>query len=164
MSLHIRHRLDIPVPVAVGSGCPAPHTSLPLAPGPELDREIERRVFSRAPGRAIPPFSTEEWTATALAELVARQTGWTCEVGEQHGAWSALWIEHPEESPAPAGRRRILSMVTASGPTRALAICRSLIKATRCPRWPGVSQPAASTPAIEPLPEAGTGVVSRLRH
>lgn len=164
MSLHIRHRLDIPVPDAVASGCPAPHASLPLAPGPELDREIERRVFSRAPGRAVPPFSTEEWTATALAALVSRQTGWTCEVSEQHGAWSAMWIEHPDESPAPPARRRILSMVTASGPTRALAIRRSLIKTSRCPRWPGVSEPASSAVASEPLPEAGTRVVSRLRH
>lgn len=165
MSLHAR-RLDIPVPDAVASGRSVSHASLPPASGPELDREIERRVFARAPGRSVPPFSSEDWTATALAELVSRQTGWTCEVSDQHGSWSAMWIEHPGASPAPAARRRILSMVTASGPTRALAICRSLVKATRCPGWPGVSRPGAFDleSASAPPPDARTEAASRRRH
>ncbi len=163
MSLNIR-RLDIPVPEVVASGRFVSHASLPPASGPELDREVERRVFSRAPGRSVPPFSTEDWTATALAELVSRQTGWTCEVSEQNGAWSAIWIEHFDASPAPALRPRILSMVTASGPTRALAICRSLVKATRCPGWPGVSRPGAFDLPVAPRPDARTEAVPRRRH
>ncbi len=163
MSLHIRS-LDIPVLDAVASGRLVPRASLPPTSGPELDREVERRVFSRAPGRSVPPFSTEDWTATALAGLVSRQTGWTCEVSELHGAWSAMWIEHPGASPASPARRRILSMVTASGPTRALAICRSLVKATRCPGWPGVSRPGGFDLESARPPDAEMGVVSRRRH
>ncbi|MEP6801811.1 MAG: hypothetical protein ABJC07_07735 [Acidobacteriota bacterium] len=103
----------------------------------DLDREIERRVFLKAPGRAVPPFSTEDWTAAALAQQVSRQTGWACEVSEHDGTWSAIWFETPRPS-SDLAPQKILSRITASAPTRALAICRALIKATRCPAWPRV--------------------------
>ncbi|MCA1582003.1 MAG: hypothetical protein LC796_11565 [Acidobacteria bacterium] len=163
MSLHISP-VDILVPEALPSGRSFPHTVLPPTSGPELDREVERRVFAGAPRRSVPPFSTEDWTATALAELVSRQTGWTCEVTEQNDAWSAMWIEHPDPSPAPPARCKILSMVTASGPTRALAICRSLVKATRCPGWPGVSRPGGFDLPGLPAPEPEMGAGPRRRH
>ncbi|MEO8191512.1 MAG: hypothetical protein ABI682_14315 [Acidobacteriota bacterium] len=160
MSLHIRHRAEIFIPEAVAFGrSPVGPTSLPPESGPELDREIERRVFSRAPARAVPPFSTEDWTATALLELVLRRTGWKCDLTEQDGTWSAMWIEYPGVSSAAGSRSKILSMITASAPTRALAICRALLKATRCPRWPGISRGNRSDDAAparlarQPLPE-----------
>ena len=107
------------------------------APGTELDREIERRVFGRASGGGVPPFSTQDWTAAALAQLVARRTGWSFDVAERDGIWSAIGIER---STAPSGpgpvRGRILSLVTTTGETRAHAICRCLLQASRSPRWP----------------------------
>ena len=70
--------------------------------------------------------------------------------------WSAMWIEPP--AGAPTKPRRILSLITATGPTRAAAICRALVRATRCPRWPEAcpQDPAAaversSKPARGPL-------------
>ena len=109
-----------------------------LPAGEELDRQIERRVFGRVPGRSVPPFSTEDWTAVALAELVSRQTGWWFDVVERDGTWEAMWIELPPPGGSEHGsRRRILTLVTATASTRALAICRSLVKATACPRWRG---------------------------
>ena len=162
MSLHIRQRADVPVPNAVVSLPVPPRTStLPPESGPELDREIERRVFSRSPGRAVPPFSTEDWTATALAQLVTRQTGWECEISEQDGTWSAMWIEYPRTATAPSSRHRILSMITAAAPTRALAICRALIKATRCPRWPRIPPGGVEVKFAGALPRVGPGSRSR---
>jgi hypothetical protein len=105
-----------------------------LPAGEELDRYIESRVFGRAAARSVPPFSTEEWTATALAELVSRETGWRFEAALRDGTWEAMWIEYPR-----TGRRRVLSLTTATAPTRALAICRALIKATGSPRWPAMA-------------------------
>ena len=128
----------------------------PLEPGPELDREIERRVFGRTSTRPVPPFSTQDWNAQALAELVSRQTGWWFDVTEREGVWSAMWIEPP--AGAPTKPRRILSLITATGSTRAAAICRALVRATRCPRWPEACRqdPAGaverpSKPPQEPL-------------
>ena len=123
----------------------------PLEPGPDLDREIERRVFGRASRRAVPPFSTQDWSAQALAELVSRQTGWWYDVSEREGVWSAMWIEPP--AGAPTRPRRILSLITATGPTRAAAICRALLRATRCPRWPEACRQDAAVTVKPPLPE-----------
>jgi hypothetical protein len=125
----------------------------PLEPGPELDREIERRVFGRTSTRPVPPFSTQDWNAQALAELVSRQTGWWFDVSEREGIWNAMWIEPP--AGAPTRPRRILSLITATGPTRAAAICRALLRATRCPRWPETCRQdphvTAEKPSSEPL-------------
>jgi len=105
--------------------------------GVEIDREIERRVFGRVGGGAVPPFSSEDWTAAALAELVARRTGWTFDIAQRDGVWEAMWVERPAAAAAPgAKKRRIQSLVTATGATSALALCRSLLRATSCPRWP----------------------------
>jgi hypothetical protein len=110
-----------------------------LPAGEELDRLIEARVFGRGAARSVPPFSTEDWTATALVELVSRLTGWRFEAALRDGTWEAMWIEYPAKpSDGPRGRR-VLSLTTATGSTRALAICRALIKATGSPRWPSVA-------------------------
>ena len=120
----------------------------PVEPGPDLDREIEERVFGRTSTRQVPPFSTQDWNAQALAELVSRQTGWWFDVSEREGIWSAMWIEPPVG--APTKPRRILSLITATGPTRAAAICRALLRATRCPRWPGACRRDAAIPPESP--------------
>lgn len=116
------------------SNAPFARPSEPVSAGPDLDREIEQRVFGRQSSRPAPPFSTEDWTASTMAELVARQTGWTFDVMRQDGVWSAMWIERPQASAGP--KRRVLSLVTATAPTRPLAICRALLRAAGSPRWP----------------------------
>lgn len=107
-------------------------------PGAELDREIERCVFGRAPGGKVPPFSTQDWTAAALAHLVARRTGWSFDVVERDGIWSAIGIERSTPTPktVSSGIPRIVALVTSTGRTRAHAICRCLLRASRNPRWP----------------------------
>jgi hypothetical protein len=145
MAVQIRHsyRLEAPTPDQSGSRHDADiaswrrSRSTDLPSGAELDRQVEWRLFGRLAGRNVPPFSTEDWTAVALAELVARETGWWFDVTERDGTWEAMWIEHPPLSIQSTSRRRILSLVTATAPTRALAICRSLLRAAGCPRWPG---------------------------
>jgi len=110
-----------------------------LPAGEQLDRQIERRVFGRDSEKSVPPFSTEDWTATALAELASRRTGWWFDVAERDGVWEAMWIEHPPISEERKPGDRILSLITATASTRALAICRSLLRAAACPRWPAAS-------------------------
>ena len=156
MAVQIRHsyRLEDPTPDQsdevhtddLASWRRSRGTDLPS--GPALDRQIEWRVFGRAAGRSVPPFSTEDWTASALAELVARQTGWWFDVTQRDRTWEAMWIEHPPVPLHASSRRRILSLVTATAPTRALAICRSLLRAAACPRWPGrVAEGTPTRPA-----------------
>ena len=123
-----------------------------IEPGPDLDREIERRVFGRSSNRPAPPFSTNDWNAQSLAELVSRQTGWWFDVCEGEGVWSAMWIEPPVG--AATKPRRILSLITATGDTKAAAICRALLRATRCPRWPGIPRDAAAGAPAGPAPAA----------
>ena len=129
-------------------------SSEPLEGGPELDREIERRVFGRSSVRSTPPFSTQDWSAQALAELVSRETGWRFEVSELDGRWSAMWIEPP--AGVATKSRRILSLITATGETRAAAICRALLGATHCPRWPPTCREGAAVPA----PAGGSRMLS----
>jgi len=125
--------LDVEM-VSTSSHASSARSGAPPSPGPDLDREIERRVFGRESSRPAPPFSTEDWTASTMAELVARRTGWTFDVMRQDGVWSAMWIERPQASAGP--KRRVLSLVTATAPTRPLAICRALLRAAGSPRWP----------------------------
>jgi hypothetical protein len=98
--------------------------------GPELDALLHARVFGGETGGRVPPFSTRDWTALALAELVSDRTGWKYQLLEQGKGWTAIWFE-------PHARRGSLSaLVSSRAPTRALALCRALLKAVGSPRWP----------------------------
>jgi hypothetical protein len=91
--------------------------------GPDLDREIERLVLGIAPGDAVPPYSTDDATAAGLAARFCRERGWwRFEKKEVYGGWSVGWIEE--------GQPYLHSAypVRSSAPTRALAICRSLLR------------------------------------
>ena len=88
-----------------------------------------------------------------LALDVSRRTGWICEVSTSGGLWSATWIENRRRAPGDARRRKIGALVTATAPTRALAICRSMLKAARMPRWPLAFAPSGQNPK-EPRPES----------
>src|SRR5262249_37329144 len=97
-----------------------------------LDAQLHNRIFGEHSGGSVPPFSTRDWTALALAELVSDRKGWKYQLVEQGGGWTAIWYE-PHH-----GRGAISALVSARGPTRALALCRALLKAVRSPRWPRV--------------------------
>lgn len=94
--------------------------------GPELDRLIEREVLGKEPGMDVPAYSIHEPTAVALAARFSRDRGWWhFEKHEVYGGWSVGWIE--ESHPLLVSVQPIRS----SAPTRALAICRSLLKVVR---------------------------------
>lgn len=96
--------------------------------GPELDRLIEREVLGREPDKDqdVPAYSIHEPTAVALAARFSRDRGWWhFEKHEVYGGWSVGWIE--ESHPLLVS----VQPIRASAPTRALAICRSLLKVVR---------------------------------
>lgn len=91
--------------------------------GRDLDRRIEREVWGAENGEAIPSYSTDEAVAVALARRFSREKGWWFfERKEVFGGTTVGWIS--EAQPLLVSVRPI----QASGPTRALAICRSLIR------------------------------------
>jgi hypothetical protein len=91
--------------------------------GPGLDREIERRVCGVEPGVVVPPYSSDEATAVALANRFSRTRGWWFfEKKEVFGGSAFGWIQ--ESQPLFVS----VHPIQASAPTRALAICRSLLK------------------------------------
>jgi len=91
--------------------------------GPALDREIERRVLGVEPGSHVPPYSTDETAAVALANRFSRTRGWWFfEKKEVFGGSAFGWIQ--ESQPLFVS----VHPIQASGPTRPLAICRSLLK------------------------------------
>jgi hypothetical protein len=93
-----------------------------LPAGPELDRQVARLLGGRLDA-SIPPYSTDDATAVELAKRFSKEWGWWhYEKREVHGDWSVGWIE--ESQPL------LLSIhpIRLSAPTRALAICRSILK------------------------------------
>jgi len=104
-------------------------------PGRELDRQMAREVLGIEPGDAVPPYSTNDVTAAALAERFSKERGWWhFERREIYGGWSVGWIA--ESQPLLVS----IHPIRASAPTRALAICRSLLKVARSSRSPQVSE------------------------
>jgi len=91
--------------------------------GEGLDREIERRVCGVEPGGHVPPYSTDEAAAVGLANRFSRTRGWWFfEKREVFGGSAFGWIQ--ESQPLFVS----VHPIQASAPTRALAICRSLLK------------------------------------
>jgi hypothetical protein len=83
---------------------------------------------------SVPPYSSEDWAAAALAELVGRQSAWSFHLGFCGNAWMATFTENGKKK-AELPNAPVASFVAATGRTRALAITRALLKVTRCPRW-----------------------------
>ena len=103
--------------------------------GRDLDRRIEREVWGTSDnGEKIPCYSTDEAAAVALARRFSREKGWWYfERKEVFGGTTVGWIS--ESQPLLVSVRPI----QASGPTRALAICRSLLKVAGSMEHPVVS-------------------------
>jgi hypothetical protein len=102
--------------------------------GPEVDRLVARRVLGDGAQPAVPPYSSEDWAATALAELVGRHSNWSFHLSFCGTAWMATFTEKGERK-KDGLQPALASLVSATGRTRALAISRALLKVTRCPRW-----------------------------
>jgi len=109
--------------------------------GLELDRKIAREVLSVELGDAVPPYSRDDATAAGLAARFSREFGWWhFEKKEIYGGWSVGWIEE--------GQPYLHSVypVRSSAPSRALAICRSILKVADVVRSrpdPAIPPPAA---------------------
>lgn len=87
--------------------------------GPELDRQIERKLNGDAK-KKTPPYSTSEKAANRLLRRLEMQD-MPCTIEEIDGVWfCTFWIILP-------GSRERLS--TGSGETRALAIARAVMNA-----------------------------------
>ena len=100
-----------------------PPATLEPAAGPGLDREIERRIAGGDPNAPAPPYSTDDAAALALASRFSREKGWWFfEKREVFGGASVGWIQ--ESQPLFVS----VHPIQASAPTRALAVCRSLLK------------------------------------
>lgn len=108
--------------------------------GPVLDRMIELRVFGRKPTGLVPPYSTDEGAAELIVARLTRPPLRSMCLKTEDG-WTFHW-----RSPAP-GRAEVASsgktyvrLISASGPTRPLAICRAALKLLG-PLDPGGSAP-----------------------
>jgi hypothetical protein len=87
--------------------------------GPELDRQIERKLNGDAK-KKTPPYSTSEKAANRLLRRLELQD-MPCSIEEIDGVWyCTFWIAFSD-------RRERLS--TGSGETRALAIARAVMNA-----------------------------------
>ncbi len=53
---------------------------------------MQQRVFGEV-GRYVPPFSTSDWSALALAELISDRKGRRCQLIENEASWTAVWFE-----------------------------------------------------------------------
>jgi hypothetical protein len=105
-------------------------------PGRDLDRRIEREVWGAENGAPIPAYSSDEAAAVALARRFSKEKGWWYfERREVFGGTTVGWIS--ESQPLLVSIRPI----QASGPTRALAICRSLLKVADSIEHGSVSEP-----------------------
>jgi len=102
--------------------------------GPDLDRLLARRVLGGAGDATTPPYSSEDWAAMALADLVGRQSAWSFQLAFCGEAWMATFAEKGDPREAIPGPP-LASFVSASGASRALAIARALLKVVRSPRW-----------------------------
>jgi hypothetical protein len=99
--------------------------------GPELDREIHRIIEGEEPrsDSEVPPYSTDDATAIAMAARFSREWGWWLfEKKDLQGEWVAGWIE--ETQPLLVSVRP----VRASAPTRPLALCRAVLHVVRTAR------------------------------
>lgn len=85
-----------------------------VAAGPDLDHEIDRRVFRHEDGGDAAPYSSR-YEASLVLEYQLARAGWLMGVANQGPFWVKL--ERGDEC------------VAASGETVELALCRAALKA-----------------------------------
>ena len=85
-----------------------------VAAGPDLDHEIDRRVFRHEDGNDAAPYSSR-YEASLVLEYQLSRSGWLMDVANQGPFWVKL--------------ERGDKCITASGDTVELALCRAALKA-----------------------------------
>lgn len=85
-----------------------------VAAGPDLDHEIDRRIFRHEDGSDAAPYSST-YEASLLLEYQLSRSGWLMDVVNRGPYWVKL--------------ERGAACVTASGETVELALCRAALKA-----------------------------------
>lgn len=107
-----------------------------LEAGPYIDRLIELQVFGQKPASDPPAYSTDDTMAErVLAHLNRPPLRWMA-IREEAG-WTVAWRQPSEADDADSTATRYLRLVSASAPTRALAICRSALKLVEATRKNG---------------------------
>jgi hypothetical protein len=97
-----------------------------LEAGPFLDRLIELKVFGRKPVADVPAYSTDDAAAErVIARLNRPPLRWIA-IKEENG-WTFSWRE-PGIPDADATASRYVRLISATGSTRPLAICRAALK------------------------------------
>lgn len=96
--------------------------------GPYLDRLIELRVFGRKPFTTVPAYSADESAAElVIARLNRPPLRWmSLKDGEQ---WTFHWRAPVSgDSSGESTTARYAKIVSATAPTRPLAVCRAALK------------------------------------
>jgi hypothetical protein len=114
--------------------------------GAYLDRLIELRVFGRKPISSVPAYSTDETAADlVIARLNRPPLRW---MSLQEGdSWTFHW-----RSPVPGGiaddstAARYARLVSGTGRTRALAVCRAALKLVKTTTDRVRPEPISSAP------------------
>ncbi|HZH39404.1 MAG TPA: hypothetical protein VFD85_00245 [Gemmatimonadales bacterium] len=86
-----------------------------VAAGPDLDLEIDRRIFRHEDGSDAAPYSSM-YEASLMLEYELARSGWMMDVASRGPYWVKL--------------ERGQDVVTASGDTVELALCRAALKVT----------------------------------
>jgi hypothetical protein len=97
-----------------------------LQSGPFLDRLVELKVFGRKPVGEVPPYSTDDGAAElVIARLNRPPLRWMA-IRDEKG-WTCSW-RSPGPGDGDSTATRYVRLVSASGETRPLAICRAALK------------------------------------
>jgi len=115
--------------------------------GAYLDRLVELRVFGRKPISSVPAYSTDENAADlVIARLNRPPLRW---MSLQDGdSWTFHWRKPiAEEISEDSTAARYARLVSASAPTRALAVCRAALKLVKTTTERSWSEPSAPPPA-----------------
>ena len=95
--------------------------------GPYLDRLIELKVFGRKPVTEAPCYSTDDAAAeSVIARLNRPPLRWMA-IREKDG-WTFSWRQPSANPDLETTATRYIRLISASAPTRPLAICRAALK------------------------------------
>jgi hypothetical protein len=98
-----------------------------LEAGEYLDRLIELKVFGQKPVAQAPPYSTDDGAAERVLAYLNRPPLRWMAIREGDG-WTVAWRQPSEGEDGDSTATRYIRLVSASAPTRPLAICRSALK------------------------------------
>lgn len=126
--------------------------------GPEIDRSLAIRVLGGDTPPSVPPYSSEDWAATALAELIGRQSAWSFHLTFCRAAWTATFTEKAAR-PRDPWSSGVSAFVCASGRTRAIAICRAIWKVSRSPRWTPLAERIVASTMAPDRRDSGVSVL-----